>query len=148
MNRSPIRFILATLLAALAAFSISACGGHNSGGDDASGNSASSSSVSSDADTSPALDISGDWTTSLDDSAFGVTTFLVASSGALSGSLHSDLGETAAISGHLSGHEAEYTVTFQHRPYLAAVDFASGGTTASGTLVDADGHVHSLKLHR
>lgn len=148
MKRSSRHPFSAALLAALAALAFAACGGHHDGGNDASGDKNSSSSVSAAFDTTPAVDISGDWTTLLDDTSLGVSTFRLASSGALSGSLLSDFGETAAINGHLSGREAEYTMTFQHRPYLAAVDFASDGTTGSGTLVDADGHVHTLKLHR
>ena len=149
MNRFSIRPCLVALLAAFVALSLAACGGHSSrDADDESSSSSdsSSSSTSTATSTAPDLDISGSWITYMDDTELGVTTFKMTSSGNLSGSLRTDSGETASLNGHLSEKEAEYTVSFRHRTFLVSADFSN--SSASGTLVDADGHVHAIKLNR
>jgi hypothetical protein len=149
MNRFDLRRAFAAAFVAFAALSLAACGGHSahSSGDSSSSSSSSSSSPSS-TSTAPDLDVTGSWITYMDDIELGVTTFKMAASGALSGSLRTGSGETASVSGHLVAKEAEYTMSFHHRTFLASADFDSNGATASGTVVDADGHVHALKLNR
>lgn len=151
MNRPDFRRLFAVAAAALAVLSLAACGGHSSRSSDGDGQ--SSPQGTPDAGTTvsaptPDLDVSGSWVTYMDESELGITTFKMSSSGALSGNLRTDSGESASISGHLAGKEAEYTMSFHHRTFLASVDFAAAGTTASGTLVDSDGHVHAMKLNR
>ena len=136
-------FALPFAAAALLAFA--ACGGHSRGSSDSSSSTTIqtapvSSSVAS-------QDVSGTWATTLEGVALGTTTFSMASNGSLSGSLKTDTGDTGTISGHVSGSEAEYTVSFKTKAYLASVTF-SDTNNASGSLVDALGHLHSMTLAR
>ena len=147
MNRISTRFF-AALLAVFCAFALVACGGHSRSNRDGSDSDSSDSSAANINPASPAFDPSGDWTTNMDNAELGVTSFSMSASGHLGGTLKTDSGENGAISGQLSGNEAEYTVTFHSRTFLASVTFISSHASASGSLVDADGHVHSLKLVR
>lgn len=150
MNRFDIRRLLAAVFAAFVALSLAACGGHSAheGAEEDSGSSSDSSASSSTSVTDPSINVAGSWVTYMDNTELGITTFKMAASGAISGTLRTGSGETASVSGHLAGKTAEYTMKFEHRTYLASVDFAGDGTTAEGTLVSADGHVHALKLRR
>lgn len=145
MNRISRRPVFAALLAALCILSLAACGGHDRSSSDSSGNASAPSSSAPAA--APSSDVAGTWNTSLEDVVLGTTTFYVSSTGALSGHLKTDTGDTGTISGQLSGSDAEYTVSFKSKTYLVSVVFSSS-TAAAGTLVDAAGHVHDLTLSR
>lgn len=145
MNRTSRRPVFAALLAALCLLSLAACGGHDRSSSSSSPSSAPvATAVSS---VAPAEDVSGTWATELEGVPLGTTTFSMTSGGILSGHLKTDTGETGAIAGQLSGSNAEYTVSFKAKTYLVSLVFASS-TSASGTLVDAVGHTHALKLAR
>lgn len=144
MKHLPFRSVPAALAAAFCALALAACGGHESHHSSSSGNSSNSVSTAA----APDFDVSGSWTTRMDDVTLGATVFDMSSSGHLSGSAQTDSGEKASINGQLSGSDAEYTMTFHHKTYLVSVQFASSHTSGSGTLVDADGHVHSVTLSR
>ena len=128
---------------ALGVWTCAGCGGHerkNKSSDDSSGNSNNAAA--------PSFNPSGEWSTSMDSTALGTTTFSMDSAGNLSGSLKTDNGESGSLSGVLSGSDAEYTVKFHSRAYLVTLTFNSAHTSASGTMVDADGHSHHLKLSK
>lgn len=147
MNRISRRPVFAALLAALCILSLAACGGHDRSSSSDNSSSASSQTASASSSVAPSEDISGTWNTELEDVALGTTTFHVSSDGAITGHLKTDTGETGAINGTLSGSDAEYTVSFKAKTYLCSLVFSSS-TTASGSLVDAAGHMHDLKLTR
>ena len=133
-------------IAALALLAFAACGGHSRGSSDSS----SSSSTIQTAPVSSSVasqDVSGTWATTLEGVALGTTTLSMASNGSLSGSLKTDTGDTGTIAGHVDGTEAEYTVSFKTKTYLVSVTF-SDTNNASGSLVDALGHLHSMTLAR
>ncbi|MBP5786859.1 MAG: hypothetical protein J6Y19_03460 [Kiritimatiellae bacterium] len=136
MTRHFLRNLFSAVLAAACVFAFSACGGHSRDGH--SGNSGNK----------PAFDVSGKWTTTMDNLHLGDTNFAMKSDGTLSGTLKTDSGETGELSGQLSANDGEYTVTFASRTYLASIVFSSTQTSASGTLIDGDGHVHTLQLTR
>lgn len=136
MTRHFLRNLFSAALAAACVFALSACGGH-----DRDGHSGSSG-------TKPAFDVSGKWITTMDNLHLGETHFAMKSNGTLSGTIKTDSGETGELSGQLAANDGDYTVTFASRTYLASVVFSSTQTSASGTLIDAEGHVHTLKLTR
>ena len=139
MKQLPFRSILAAALAVFCALSLAACDGHesNSSGDDSSNGNASS----------PNFNVSGTWTVVMDGTTLGTITFDMSDSGSLSGSIQTDSGERASINGQMSGSEAEYTMKFGNKTYLVSIQFSSA-YAGTGTLVDANGHVHSLELSR
>lgn len=147
MNRISRRPVFAALLAALCILSLAACGGHDRSSSSDNSSSSSSSSGTATSPSSPSSNIAGTWNTALEDVVLGTTTFSVSSTGALSGHLKTDTGDTGTISGQLSGDNAEYTVSFKTKTYLVSVVFSSS-TAGTGSLVDAAGHMHDMKLSR
>jgi len=137
MIRHSLHVPLSAVLAAACVFAFSACGGHSRGDGDGSSNV-----------PAPAFDVSGDWTSTLDHHHLGVTSFSMKSDGALSGTLQTDSGEKGTISGQLAANDADFTVEFGSRTFLAEVVFSSTQASASGTLVDSDGNVHVFQLTR
>ena len=136
MTRHFLRNLFSAVLAAACVFAFSACGGHSRDGH------------SGDSGTKPAFDVSGTWTTTMDDLHLGVTDFNMKSDGTLTGSLKTDSGEKGEISGQLAANDADYTITFASRTFLASVVFSSTQVSASGTVTDADGNIHIVKLTR
>ena len=140
MKSTWMRVALAGALAA-AVLAFAGCGDHKRRGGD--GNSGDKNQAAA-----PAFDASGDWATTMDATALGTTTFKMDSKGNLGGQLKTDSGETGSIAGTLSGTDAEYTVTFHQRAFLVSMTFNSAHSEASGTMVDADGHTHHMKLSK
>ena len=145
MQRFSLQPLLSVLLSAAVLLACAACGGH--GHKSSSSGSSSSSSGSDSPSIAPAYDVTGTWNTTLESVPLGTTTFSMTPSGVLSGWLRTETGESGDISGQMSGSDAEYTVSFKAKTYLVTIGFGSS-SKATGTLVDAGGHVHSMSLSR
>ncbi|MBP1588694.1 MAG: hypothetical protein ILO10_00700 [Kiritimatiellae bacterium] len=99
-------------------------------------------------DHDPAFNCSGSWATTLDDTAVGTTTLSMTPKGKLTGRMYLANSESGAINGHLSGYQAEWTVSFKTTSYLVSVTFNSSQRMGLGTIVTATGSTHALKLTR
>ena len=99
-------------------------------------------------DRKPAFDVSGDWRSNMDGNYLGKFTFKMSSKGELSGKLVTDHGDKASVSGLVAGYKSEFTLSFPDAAYLAAIEFKSDHSNASGTLVDNGGRLHPLTLYK
>ena len=136
--RQAIKWMLVVGIIGVVGAGLCGCGGGGGGGDDAA----------EDYDHKPSFDCSGSWRTEMDGTLMGTTTLHMEKDGDLTGSMAVSGDGSAALSGHLNGYKAEWTVTFEHVLYLVSMEFNSDEKYGNGTMVNSAGVAHPLILKR
>jgi hypothetical protein len=96
----------------------------------------------------PAVDANGAWNVREDGVFLGVMTLRMTAGGALDGSLTTEQGAEAKLSGTLGGYEAQFTMIFPAEYYEVTLTFSADAASANGFAEDAKGFTRTLVLAR
>ncbi|MDR0994153.1 MAG: hypothetical protein LBN38_06290 [Verrucomicrobiota bacterium] len=94
----------------------------------------------------PAVSVTGNWDTTVDGTHLGVMVLDVGDNGILKGTMLTDAGATAQLSGVMDGYVAEFSMIFERESYWGTLTFHSGGNAAAGVLLDNKGGTQNLRL--